>query len=86
MTYQAVHGLQSPAGFPYAAGHPAISRLASAGHLGVPNDRAFPSTDELSFETPFEVAVGEEDVWASLGDVEGFSWMGDLASHERPLP
>jgi hypothetical protein len=78
VTYQAVHGVQSAAGFPHNAGHPAISRFASAGHLGVPNDRAFPSTDELSFETPFEIAVGDEDVWSSMGDPLGFQWMGDL--------
>lgn len=81
VTYQAVHGIQSPAGnFSYGAGHPAISRLASAGPLGVPNDRAFPSTDEFSFETPFEIAVGDEDVFATMGNHEGFQWMGDLGS------
>lgn len=29
-----------------------------------------------AFDFSFETVVGEEDLWAGLGDVEGFAWMG----------
>lgn len=52
------------------------SPSTSRNHLGLPADRVFPTSDELSYETPFEISVGEEDIWAGVGNVEGFAWMG----------
>lgn len=81
VSYQAFHG-QGPA-FSQAVATPS-SRPGSAANLGIPSDRAFPSRDDLSFETPFEIAVGEEDLWASVGDNLGTDWMMGLGDGSPP--